>query len=180
MVWDEKFGSLVNTVYKVSFDSPTSTSERLSVLDGWRGISILLVLAAHLLPLGPKAWRLNDLAGAAGMALFFTLSGFLITRLLLNNQHIGHFLIKRFLRIIPLAWVVMLLALISQNSSSSVYLSHFLFYANLPEIKLTVATSHFWSLCVEMQFYIGIAATWALQRDFLLGATMMTLKAFLA
>ena len=40
----------------------------LGVLDGWRGISILLVLAAHLLPLGPKAWRLNETAGPMGMA----------------------------------------------------------------------------------------------------------------
>ena len=76
------------------------------MLDGWRGISILLVLLAHLMPLGPKAWRLNETAGPLGMALFFTLSGFLITRFLLRNDSIAEFLIHRFFRIVPLAWAL--------------------------------------------------------------------------
>ena len=62
----------------------THDKNYLAVLDGWRGISILLVLASHLLPLGPKGWQLNATAGPMGMALFFTLSGFLITRFLLD------------------------------------------------------------------------------------------------
>ncbi len=47
-------------------------SKRLEVLDGWRAISILLVLSCHMLPLGPKSWNLNLSAGYAGMALFYT------------------------------------------------------------------------------------------------------------
>src|ERR1700756_2090390 len=47
-------------------------------LDGLRAISICLVLAAHLLPLGPKALHLNSTAGPMGMSLFFVLSGYLI------------------------------------------------------------------------------------------------------
>ncbi|UUZ49860.1 hypothetical protein LP420_06870 [Massilia sp. B-10] len=31
----------------------------LRALNGWRGLSIVMVLAAHLLPLGPKTWQLN-------------------------------------------------------------------------------------------------------------------------
>lgn len=130
---------------------------RLRVLDGWRGISILLVLAAHLLPLGPSSWQLNAVAGAMGMALFFTLSGFLITRLLLSDHHIPSFLIKRFMRIVPLAWLVMLFALYAIGAAPDTWVAHVLFYANLPPIKLTSVTSHFWSLCVEVQFYVGIA-----------------------
>ena len=38
----------------------------LAVLDGWRGVSILLVLSSHLLPLGPKRWQLNEMAGPMG------------------------------------------------------------------------------------------------------------------
>ncbi len=74
----------------------TDSNDRLYVLDGWRGVSILLVLAAHLLPLGPKSLHLNEVAGAMGMSLFFTLSGFLIARLLLKDEGIVGFLIKRF------------------------------------------------------------------------------------
>jgi peptidoglycan/LPS O-acetylase OafA/YrhL len=102
----------------------------------------LFVLAAHLLPLGPKSWLLNEAAGAIGMALFFTLSGFLITRLLLVNQQIPSFLTKRFLRIIPLAWVAMMAVLISVDTPVSVYLSHFLFYANLPVKSVIINTMH--------------------------------------
>lgn len=135
----------------------TNINARLGVLDGWRAISILLVLAAHLLPLGPRFLRLNETAGAMGMALFFTLSGFLITRLLQKDPRVGAFLIKRFFRIIPLAWIGMAVVLLQKETSGLVYLSHFFFYANLPEITLTSGTAHLWSLCVEMQFYVGIA-----------------------
>ena len=144
---------------------PTNTNARLGVLDGWRAISILLVLAAHLLPLGPKFLRLNEAAAAMGMALFFTLSGFLITRLLRKDPRVGAFLIKRFFRIIPLAWLGMAVVLLGMETSGSVYLSHFFFYANLPKITLVPGTSHLWSLCVEMQFYVGIAIATYLLRN---------------
>ena len=136
---------------------PTSAEKHLAVLDGWRGISILLVLATHLLPLGPKSWQLNATFGPMGMALFFTLSGFLITRFLLQNTSITDFLIRRFFRIIPLAWLAMGLALTLGHAPSSYFLPNFLFYANLPPQHLSEAASHLWSLCVEMQFYVGIA-----------------------
>lgn len=135
----------------------TFAPSRLGVLDGWRGISILLVLATHLLPLGPKGWQLNETSGPMGMALFFTLSGFLITRFLLTHDSIPDFLIRRFFRIVPLAWLALALALPLSGTAAADYLPNFLFYANLPPQHLTDIASHFWSLCVEMQFYVGIA-----------------------
>ena len=69
----------------MDLDRAVGSSARLSVLDGLRGISILLVLGSHTVPLGPKLLRLNDAAGAMGMSLFFALSGFLITSTLLHN-----------------------------------------------------------------------------------------------
>jgi peptidoglycan/LPS O-acetylase OafA/YrhL len=140
----------------------SSTREHLAVLDGWRGISILFVLAAHLLPLGPKAWTLNAMAGPMGMALFFTLSGFLITRFLLHNDRVSDFLIRRLFRIVPLAWLAMAITLPLVAAPAAYYLPHFLFYANWPPTYLTHAASHLWSLCVEVQFYVGIALVVAL------------------
>lgn len=134
-----------------------AAQNHLPVLDGWRGISILFVLAAHLLPLGPKAWRLNEAAGPMGMALFFTLSGFLITNSLLGPANITSFLIRRVFRIVPLAWLALLIALPLVGTAPRDYLPNFLFVANLPPQHLTEIASHFWSLCVEMQLYIGIA-----------------------
>lgn len=130
---------------------------RLQVLDGWRGISILLVLAGHLFPLGSHAWQLNASIASSGMAIFFILSGFLITCILLKDQNIAHFLTRRFLRIVPLAWLAILITLIATAAPLSTYLPHLLFYANWPPMALTEPTGHLWSLCVEMQFYILIA-----------------------
>ena len=138
-------------------DFPSADVGRLAVLDGWRGVRILCVLASHLLPLGPSTWKLNEMAGPMGMALFFTLSGFLITRFVLDHSSITDFLIRRFFRIIPLAWLALAISLPLVDAASPDYWPNFLFYANLPPQHLVEITSHFWSLCVEMQFYIGIA-----------------------
>jgi peptidoglycan/LPS O-acetylase OafA/YrhL len=130
---------------------------RYQTLDGWRGISILLVLLGHLFPLGPKAWQLNGSIASCGMAIFFILSGFLITSILLRDQNIAHFLTRRFLRIVPLAWLAIFISLIATASPLSTYLPHLLFYANWPPMALTQSTGHLWSLCVEMQFYVLVA-----------------------
>jgi peptidoglycan/LPS O-acetylase OafA/YrhL len=135
-----------------------SDSDRhVGVLDGWRGLSILLVLAAHLLPLSPKSWQFNESIGIAGMALFFILSGFLITSSLIKNQDVPRFLVHRFCRVVPLAWLYIFVALGISNVSIDVWVSHILFYANLPSVKLIPLTAHIWSLCVEVQFYVGVA-----------------------
>lgn len=133
------------------------TDAHVAVLDGWRGISILLVLATHLLPLGPKDWKLNYMTGVMGMALFFILSGFLITTFLLREASVGRFLTRRFFRIVPLAWIYMFIALFIVGADGRSWLSHFLFFANLPPQQLTPLTAHLWSVCLEVQFYVGIA-----------------------
>lgn len=130
---------------------------RFQSLDGWRGLSILFVLAGHLLPLGPKSWQMNSSVASAGMAVFFILSGFLITNILFRDKNIFRFLVRRFMRIIPLAWLVIVISLIILSANQSTYIAHLLFFANWPPMNLTEATSHFWSLCVEMQFYVAIA-----------------------
>lgn len=130
---------------------------RFPVLDGWRGISILIVLAAHLLPLGPGSWSLNHTAGLLGMSLFFTLSGFLITLSLIYRPWVRPFLIRRICRILPLAWLFLMVALPLGGAELGDYGSHFLFFANSPGVELTTWTEHFWSLCLEMQFYVLIA-----------------------
>lgn len=145
--------------------STNNASTRFATLDGWRGISILCVLAAHLLPLGPKAWQLNATAGPMGMALFFTLSGLLITHFLLNHAGVGDFLIRRFFRIVPLAWLYLCVALLIGQASTESWLAHLLFYANWPPMQVGGSTAHLWSLCVEVQFYLGVALLVALLRQ---------------
>lgn len=133
----------------------------MAVLDGWRAISIIFVLAAHLLPLGPAEWMLNDTAGRIGMALFFTLSGFLITKYFIEHDSVSSFLVRRFFRIAPLAWLGLLVALPMASATPETWLANFLFVANLPPQHLVDMTSHYWSLGVEVQFYLGIALIYA-------------------
>lgn len=129
----------------------------VEVLDGWRGLSILLVLAAHLLPIGPKSWHLNVATGVAGMVVFFVLSGFLITSILLKEVTIPDFLARRFFRVVPLAWLYLAVTFAISGASLDIWAAHYLFYANLPPQQLISLTAHMWSVCVEMQFYVGIA-----------------------
>jgi len=143
--------------YKLVSVRETTTENYFHVLDGWRGLSILFVLATHLLPLGPKALRLNETFGPIGMALFFTLSGFLITNFLLHRPNLFDFIVRRIFRIIPLAWLYLLIALPILGVNLDDYLAHYAFYGNWPPMNFVAGSSHFWSLCVEMQFYVGIA-----------------------
>ena len=78
-----------------------SSAHRLPILDGLRAISILLVLAAHIVPIGPSVLGLNYAVGAMGMSLFFVLSGFLITSTLIHNPGV---LVKSLAGIIPLVY----------------------------------------------------------------------------
>jgi peptidoglycan/LPS O-acetylase OafA/YrhL len=134
-----------------------SSSERLPVLDGLRAISILLVLACHMLPLGPKILQLNLTAGAMGMSLFFALSGFLIASGLRHNPDVPEFLVKRLSRIVPLAYAYTFLVFYFLDYDPKEMLWTASFVENYFTEYLNGYNAHFWSLCVEVQFYIAIA-----------------------
>lgn len=133
------------------------SSDRHPVLDGLRAISILLVLAAHMLPLGPKPFQLNWAAGAMGMSLFFALSGFLIATLLLHNPDVVEFTAKRLGRILPLAYAYLLFACVLLHWDPSALLWTASFLVNYMPSEFNGYNGHLWSLCVEVQFYAAIA-----------------------
>ena len=154
----------------------------IPALDGVRGLAILLVLASHLATVPPilPASRIGTLfralltPGWCGVDLFFTLSGFLITGILLDSKgssnYFPSFYIKRFLRIFPLyyATLVVILAvsavpvaswLGSELPSPADRWAYFAYLQNWPgvlrgSIPKTNAIGHFWSLAVEEQFYV--------------------------
>jgi len=129
---------------------------RLAVLDGWRGISILSILACHFVPLGPKSWDLNQAAGPFGMAIFFTLSGFLITSNLLRNDDVRVFFIRRACRILPLAFLYFAVVLTWQRKPLADYVAYYFFQINYRTEFITPLTSPLWSLCIEVHFYLFI------------------------
>jgi peptidoglycan/LPS O-acetylase OafA/YrhL len=136
---------------------------RIPSLDGARAISIGLVIVAHL-DLGryvPGLWRLD--AANLGVRVFFVISGFIITRLLLTElQRTGvvsltAFYRRRVFRILPafytfLATVVLIAAVrgdagtITRIWPAAIFIAD---YANTP-----LVVGHTWSLAVEEQFYL--------------------------
>lgn len=138
-------------------DAKPDTHHRFAVLDGWRALSILAVLAGHWLPLGPSEWQMNAAVAASGMALFFCLSGFLITHFLLKDDRVFPFVVKRLSRIVPLSWMAVLVLIVTWGSDWRSALANLLFFANSPSAHLLPGGHHLWSLCVEMQFYAFMA-----------------------
>src|SRR4029077_20528398 len=78
---------------------------RIKILDGFRGLAILLVIGYHYLDFFSFGWT--------GVDLFFVLSGFLITGKLVESMGAAHyfrtFYTKRILRIVPLYYSILLL-----------------------------------------------------------------------
>jgi peptidoglycan/LPS O-acetylase OafA/YrhL len=133
---------------------------RISGLDGLRAIAVTSVMVYHFIP---GVDRFAPL-GSIGVRLFFVLSGFLITRILLasRNQDTGSawrtFYIRRSLRIFPLFYLVLALAWamnISPVRSTIGWHVPYLTNAYLFERgSWHGSISHLWSLAVEEQFYL--------------------------
>ncbi len=143
--------------------SPPNDTARLRVLDGLRALSISLVLAAHLLPIGPKHLQLNANAGAMGMCLFFALSGFLIVRTL-QRSSVTDFLVRRLARLAPLAWLYLTVVGLLHGLGSEALGFGFAFLLNYRPDLMIHETEHMWSLGVEMHFYLAVAICAALHR----------------
>ena len=137
----------------------------IPVLDGIRAISIIAVLATHLMPIYALGKHLNASVGMFGMSLFFILSGFLVTAQGLKLPSAGAFAKRRLLRIVPAAWLCILVTTIfSENINGQSAVRYLLFVANMPPQMLPAPLDHFWSLCVELHFYL-IAAILLLFRS---------------
>jgi peptidoglycan/LPS O-acetylase OafA/YrhL len=144
------------------------TPQYMRQLDGLRAFAVLAVVLGHTLP---ESSALNKLGvDFLGVRLFFVLSGFLITGILLKVRletdragfaKIGvlkRFYIRRFLRIFPAYYFVLFLfALLGLRPLLDTFFWH-LFY--LSNYYLAIhgqwldSISHFWSLAVEEQFYL--------------------------
>lgn len=160
-------------------DTPTGRGAplpRLPALDGLRGVAVIGVLLFH----GGFSWATG---GFLGVSTFFTLSGFLITNLLVREYdrthtiRLGTFWSRRFRRLLPAALAALvLIALYGQLYASAEQLRdlrgdvfaalayvenwRLLFegksYADLFSAPSPV--QHFWSLSIEEQFYVFFPA----------------------
>ncbi|HZZ91851.1 MAG TPA: acyltransferase [Usitatibacter sp.] len=126
---------------------------RIPELDGLRAVAVSAVVAYHLAPAYIPG-------GFLGVDLFFVLSGFLITSLLLDEEartgtiSIRDFYLRRALRILPPLATAIVLSLALDVASVKAAAAAFLFYANFVFRGSLAGLAHTWSLAVEEHFYL--------------------------
>ncbi len=170
-------------------------SQRLRALDGLRGVAILLVMGFHyfyhlessyykstLYPYGETFSNVLIFKyGYMGVELFFIISGFVIAMTLESSRSVLDFVIRRFVRIWPALIVSAVLTFFLLNWSDSPFaLTRRQFWPNfLPSLTLTppslwsgwfpkvdYVTGVYWSLVVEIRFYmIAVILFWLFSRE---------------
>jgi peptidoglycan/LPS O-acetylase OafA/YrhL len=141
--------------------------KRISSLDGLRAISIILVLISHCRFSNGFPNQFDDIArhGAVGVTVFFVISGFLITTLLLNEDakdgvvNVKKFYKKRAFRILPVFISYTLLVIICSEIKKLVLTNNDIVHAltftfNFAPKEHSWFLAHFWTLSVEEQFYL--------------------------
>ena len=144
-------------------------SSRLPSLDGWRAVSIVMVLGFHSafaagFPVGLKPAFFDYIFnGDLGVRFFFIISGFLITWLMVletdksGSVNLKYFYARRFLRILPV-YFTFLCVLAGLQVFASTPQSVVSWVGNLTFTRNFTggapSSEHLWSLSVEEQFYL--------------------------
>ncbi|MER8786816.1 acyltransferase [Mesorhizobium sp. M0983] len=137
----------------------SSARTRLAYLDGWRGLSIALVLIGHFFPVP----GIN--LGVLGVEFFFVLSGRLMAEILFVEHYpLKKFFKRRFSRIYPALMVFVVAAVVALSGTFIAFkwkaaLTALTFTYNYAGILVTRAGAldHIWSLCVEEHAYVILA-----------------------
>ena len=154
--------------------SKRPNSGYLCSLDGWRAIAVSAVMFDHSQPFAnPYLNRLHGYGGV-GVAIFFAISGILITSRMLDEEEaqgsvsLRNFYIRRAFRILPPAFLYLLviailgaLSIIPFDKLS--WISALLFFRNYWQYHAGAPsnawfTGHFWSLSVEEHYYLLLPA----------------------
>lgn len=132
-------------------------------LDGLRAAAVTLVLLVHMDDVKmPGPLRFMQQIGWTGVDVFFVLSGFLITGILLSRKPspktLGVFVLRRTLRTWPLYFLILLSAFFSLRHSDTGahinWMQHVFFLQNYTAVFVAKSLKPTWSLCVEEHFYL--------------------------
>jgi peptidoglycan/LPS O-acetylase OafA/YrhL len=144
-----------------------STQKRIPSLDGLRGVSIWAVLFAHIATHFSAGWlghplvrMLSSASGYFGVTVFFVISGFLITRLLLNERErvgavsLRGFYRRRAVRILPafLLYAAVVICIGHPTLVQQIYALSFTTSFAFEQAYRPL--QQLWSLSVEEQFYL--------------------------
>ena len=157
---------------------PSISHDRIPSLDGLRAISIGFVFLGHLA--GTRGFPVSSVMGNAtgiaelGVHVFFVISGYLITRLLLQEveRHgridLGRFYLRRTLRIFP-PYYALIIVLVLANIAGMITLAphdalRAVTYTTNYDADRSWYVGHTWSLSVEEQFYLLWPAVMLLAR----------------
>lgn len=148
--------------------SAVAATMRIPALDGWRAISILLVIAGHLVNHRYESGPASPIAAylaVMGVKVFFVISGFLIAGLALSEEattgtlSMKGFYRRRIYRILPAYFAylatVLLFSLLGwiQQDLAGIGLAA-IFVCNAPGLDCGWFVGHSWSLAYEEQFYL--------------------------
>jgi peptidoglycan/LPS O-acetylase OafA/YrhL len=142
----------------------------MSQLDALRFFAVMGVLVTHFWRPHPDIWIARLPWGELGVRLFFVLSGFLITGILIGCRELGErnpesrlfltrqFYIRRFLRIFPIYYTVLIaLVVMDAGAARTMWPWLFTYTTNIHiwrHLDWPEKVGHFWSLAVEEQFYL--------------------------
>lgn len=143
-----------------------TASGRFKALDGLRGLAVLAVVVNHFgAPFdtyypsdkdAPYAFTLGEL----GVQLFFIVSGFVILMSAVHGKTAKGFIISRFTRLYPTYWVALIFSacLITWVGIETRQITLFQFLVNFTMFQRFVLVDNvdqvYWTLAVEMQFYL--------------------------
>jgi peptidoglycan/LPS O-acetylase OafA/YrhL len=157
--------------------------KRISSLDGLRAISIIFVVLSHMSKSG-HAPRIFFQFAATGVSIFFVISGYLITSILLRErEHTGtinldEFYIRRAYRIFPAAFVFMAVAIVVFWPQFRWYhIAAGLLYVANYDLTRPWVFGHLWSLSIEEQFYFlwpGVLKLWYRHRVAIVVGVLLT------
>lgn len=139
-----------------------SQKEHLPECESLRGIAILLVFCFHYLGALRGYQAFGDMplgsgllyGGDTGVTLFFVLSGFLLARPFWSGAplHLSAYLLRRALRILPMFYLLVLLAALWSGQWRQALGA--LFFQDIRVGTLSPMGNVWWSLVVEVQFYL--------------------------
>ena len=147
---------------------PTWLPSYIPELQGLRGLAVLAVVIYHCHPRLEGTWiHYASLWGWAGVNLFFVLSGFLITSILLEAREKPHyfknFYGRRALRIWPVYVLVLVVVYLNapwfigpsilEAVKTAPWLAYIFFVQNLFHLALPPSVGPTWSLAIEEQYY---------------------------